>query len=171
MDTQAGEKMAIEWRFTIVAAIMVPPPPSGRKLFHVGLTQTHTLVVRVPVCINGSKQVTEMSYDCAACLTFPPLQVESPLVSRGILPPEPGWVNSVAINYYHDGSEGIQLHYDDAQRFVRPIYRWDACSRFPRVLEALTYHRVWHSMCVLVCRSLAACHDIYIYTYTLYIYV
>lgn len=86
-------------------------------------------------------------------------------MSRGILPPEPGWVNSVAINYYHDGSEGIQLHYDDAQRFVRPIYRWDACSRFPRVLEALTYHRVWHSVCVLVCRSLAACHDTSIYTY------
>lgn len=51
------------------------------------------------------------------------VQVEAPLAARGILPAAPGWVNSMAINYYHDGSEGIQLHYDDAERFVRPIYR------------------------------------------------
>lgn len=32
-----------------------------------------------------------------------------------------GFVNSAALNVYHDGSEGIQSHYDDAARFERPI--------------------------------------------------
>ena len=41
-------------------------------------------------------------------------------MSAAILPP--AWVDSIALNMYHDGSEGIQSHYDDAQRFARPIY-------------------------------------------------
>ena len=32
-----------------------------------------------------------------------------------------GFVNSAALNVYHDGSEGIQSHYDDAARFERPV--------------------------------------------------
>ncbi|KXZ56937.1 hypothetical protein GPECTOR_1g845 [Gonium pectorale] len=55
----------------------------------------------------------------------PPLRwmrqlAESPLVGCGVIPR--GFVDSVALNLYHDGSEGIQSHYDDAARFRRPIY-------------------------------------------------
>ena len=32
-----------------------------------------------------------------------------------------GFVNSWALNMYHDGTEGIGSHYDDATRFMRPI--------------------------------------------------
>ena len=46
--------------------------------------------------------------------------VERPLVETGLLPQ--GFINSCALNMYHDGSEGIQSHYDDADRFRRPIY-------------------------------------------------
>lgn len=47
-------------------------------------------------------------------------RVEGPLVETGLLPQ--GFINSCALNVYHDGSEGIQSHYDDADRFSRPIY-------------------------------------------------
>ncbi|GLI69492.1 hypothetical protein VaNZ11_014126, partial [Volvox africanus] len=47
-------------------------------------------------------------------------QVEEPLVGCGVIPR--GFVDSIALNLYHDGSEGIQSHYDDAARFRRPIY-------------------------------------------------
>ena len=30
---------------------------------------------------------------------------------------EPNFLNSVAINVYHDGSEGLAQHFDDAVRF------------------------------------------------------
>lgn len=33
-----------------------------------------------------------------------------------------GFVNAIALNMYHDGSEGIQNHYDDSKRFQQPIY-------------------------------------------------
>ena len=45
--------------------------------------------------------------------------MEQPLVEAEVLPEN--FVNSAAINIYHDGSEGIQSHYDDASRFARPI--------------------------------------------------
>jgi hypothetical protein len=37
------------------------------------------------------------------------------MVDNGIL--EPNFINSVAINVYHDGSEGLAQHFDDATRF------------------------------------------------------
>eukprot|EP00959_Pyramimonas_sp_CCMP1952_P288366 6030052-Pyramimonas_sp.AAC.1 len=40
-------------------------------------------------------------------------------VQAGIL--KGGFVNSWALNMYHDGSEGIASHFDDATRFTRPI--------------------------------------------------
>ena len=46
-------------------------------------------------------------------------QAEAPLVAAGLLPAD--FVDSWALNVYHDGSEGIQSHYDDAGRFMRPI--------------------------------------------------
>lgn len=46
--------------------------------------------------------------------------VETPLVKNSILPLD--FIDSVALNMYHDGSEGIQSHYDDSQRFHQPIY-------------------------------------------------
>lgn len=46
--------------------------------------------------------------------------VESPLVAASVLPKE--HINSVALNMYHDGSEGIQVHYDDSNRFQQPIF-------------------------------------------------
>lgn len=42
-------------------------------------------------------------------------QVENPMVENGIL--EPDFINSMAINVYHDGSEGLAQHFDDAVRF------------------------------------------------------
>lgn len=46
--------------------------------------------------------------------------VEAPLVDAGVLPPN--YIDSVALNIYQDGSEGIQSHYDDAHRFCQPIH-------------------------------------------------
>ncbi|KAK9838261.1 hypothetical protein WJX81_000973 [Elliptochloris bilobata] len=46
--------------------------------------------------------------------------VEAPMVSAGIMPAT--FVDSFALNLYHDGSEGIQSHFDDAGRFDRPIW-------------------------------------------------
>lgn len=40
-------------------------------------------------------------------------------MASGVLPT--GFANSAALNVYHDGSEGIQNHFDDAGRFERPI--------------------------------------------------
>lgn len=45
---------------------------------------------------------------------------ERPLVDAKIAPA--GFFDAWALNMYHDGSEGIQSHYDDADRFERPIY-------------------------------------------------
>ena len=41
--------------------------------------------------------------------------VEAKLVPKGFL-------DSWALNMYHDGSQGIQPHYDDSARFERPVY-------------------------------------------------
>ena len=46
--------------------------------------------------------------------------VAQPLVEAGLVPE--GWLDGVCLNMYHNGSEGIQSHFDDAQRFERPIY-------------------------------------------------
>lgn len=46
--------------------------------------------------------------------------LEEPLVNAGII--EKDFVNSVALNVYHDGSEGLAQHFDDATRFKQPIY-------------------------------------------------
>ena len=46
--------------------------------------------------------------------------VEQPIVSADLAPN--GFVDAIALNMYHDGSEGIQSHYDDAKRFQQPIY-------------------------------------------------
>ena len=47
-------------------------------------------------------------------------QVESPMVEHGIV--EKDFLNSYAMNVYHDGSEGLAQHFDDAVRFKQPIY-------------------------------------------------
>lgn len=46
--------------------------------------------------------------------------VEQPLVAAGVLPE--GFVNSIAMNIYHDGKEGLAQHFDDAMRFKQPIF-------------------------------------------------
>lgn len=46
--------------------------------------------------------------------------VEQPMISAKVVPD--GFVNAIALNMYHDGSEGIQSHYDDSRRFHQPIY-------------------------------------------------
>jgi hypothetical protein len=43
-----------------------------------------------------------------------------PLVEAGVI--EPGFINSIAMNIYHDGTEGLAQHFDDATRFHQPIY-------------------------------------------------
>ena len=46
--------------------------------------------------------------------------MEQALVRANLV--QPGFFNSWALNLYHDGSEGIQSHYDDPDRFEQPIY-------------------------------------------------
>ena len=45
--------------------------------------------------------------------------LELKLVRLGIIPPS--FINQFAINIYHDGSEGLAQHFDDAKRFAQPI--------------------------------------------------
>lgn len=47
-------------------------------------------------------------------------QVEEPMVKNDLV--GKGFINSVALNVYHDGSEGLAQHFDDATRFKQPIY-------------------------------------------------
>ena len=46
-------------------------------------------------------------------------KLELKLISLGIIPNF--FINQFAINIYHDGSEGLAQHYDDAKRFAQPI--------------------------------------------------
>ncbi len=46
--------------------------------------------------------------------------VAQPLAEAGLVPE--GWLDGVCLNMYHTGSEGLQAHFDDAQRFARPIF-------------------------------------------------
>lgn len=46
--------------------------------------------------------------------------VEAPLVGSKLV--QPDFFNQFALNIYHDGSEGLNQHYDDAFRFKQPIY-------------------------------------------------
>ncbi|BDA45580.1 probable RNA demethylase ALKBH5 at C-terminar half [Coccomyxa sp. Obi] len=45
---------------------------------------------------------------------------EKPLVDSGLVPEK--FFDAWALNMYHDGSEGIQSHFDDGTRFSRPIF-------------------------------------------------
>lgn len=47
-------------------------------------------------------------------------KIEEPLVKAGIIAKD--FVNSIAMNVYHDGTEGLAQHYDDAVRFKQPIF-------------------------------------------------
>jgi len=47
-------------------------------------------------------------------------KIEKPMVSSDIV--DPGFINSIALNIYHDGEEGLGQHFDDAVRFRQPIY-------------------------------------------------
>lgn len=42
------------------------------------------------------------------------------MVENGII--EKDFVNSIAMNIYHDGNEGLAQHFDDAVRFRQPIF-------------------------------------------------
>ena len=46
--------------------------------------------------------------------------VEGPMVEAGLVSDK--FLDSWALNIYHDGSQGIQPHYDDSARFERPVY-------------------------------------------------
>ena len=46
--------------------------------------------------------------------------VERPMVEAGLVPAR--FLDAWALNMYHDGSQGIQPHYDDSARFERPVY-------------------------------------------------
>jgi hypothetical protein len=46
--------------------------------------------------------------------------IERPLAEANILPKN--FINSIAMNIYHDGTEGLGQHFDDAVRFRQPIY-------------------------------------------------
>jgi hypothetical protein len=44
----------------------------------------------------------------------------NPLVSANVI--QKDFINSIALNVYHDGTEGLAQHYDDATRFRQPIF-------------------------------------------------
>eukprot|EP01016_Furgasonia_blochmanni_P042581 TRINITY_DN5663_c0_g1_i5.p1 TRINITY_DN5663_c0_g1~~TRINITY_DN5663_c0_g1_i5.p1 ORF type:complete len:831 (+),score=111.95 TRINITY_DN5663_c0_g1_i5:560-3052(+) len=46
--------------------------------------------------------------------------VEAPMVDQGII--EKDFINSITMNVYHDGKEGLAQHFDDAVRFKQPIF-------------------------------------------------
>jgi len=46
--------------------------------------------------------------------------VERPMVESNII--EKDFVNSITMNVYHDGKEGLAQHFDDAVRFKQPIF-------------------------------------------------
>ena len=56
-------------------------------------------------------------------------KIEAPLIRAGVL--EEGFINSIAMNIYHDGKEGLAQHFDDAVRFKQPIFtvKLDSDSR------------------------------------------
>eukprot|EP01083_Nonionella_stella_P080132 220009_1 len=45
--------------------------------------------------------------------------VEKKLVQYGLI--KPNWIEGIAFNMYHDGTEGIGPHFDDEERFDRPV--------------------------------------------------
>ena len=47
-------------------------------------------------------------------------KIEKPLVDYGII--SKNFLNSITMNVYHDGKEGLAQHFDDAVRFKQPIY-------------------------------------------------
>lgn len=47
-------------------------------------------------------------------------KIEKPLVDGNIIPPN--FINSITMNVYHDGKEGLAQHFDDAVRFKQPIF-------------------------------------------------
>lgn len=47
-------------------------------------------------------------------------KIEKPMVDAGIV--QKDFINSIAMNIYHDGEEGLGQHFDDAVRFKQPIY-------------------------------------------------
>jgi hypothetical protein len=88
-------------------------------------TENYDLRFRIRVSFHGAC-LSNYTPSCLVLLTECEVQhivlqelVEKPLVQAGIA--EPGFVNMYALNIYQDGSEGIQMHYDDPQRFERPI--------------------------------------------------
>ena len=58
--------------------------------------------------------------------------VERPMVEAKLVP-KADFLDSWALNIYHDGSQGIQPHYDDSARFERPVYSLRLCSRTRRL--------------------------------------
>ena len=56
-----------------------------------------------------------MRADVSACPEWIEQLVERPLVESLLL--EKDFINSVALNVYHDGKEGLAQHFDDALRF------------------------------------------------------
>lgn len=46
--------------------------------------------------------------------------IVNPLEDAGII--EKDFINSIAMNIYHDGKEGLAQHFDDAVRFKQPIF-------------------------------------------------
>lgn len=47
-------------------------------------------------------------------------KLEKPLVDAKVI--DKDFINSIALNVYHDGSEGLAQHFDDATRFKQPIF-------------------------------------------------
>ena len=58
--------------------------------------------------------------DVSQCPEWIKQRLETPMVDAGIV--KRNFFNSIAMNVYHDGTEGLAQHYDDATRFKQPIF-------------------------------------------------
>jgi hypothetical protein len=76
-----------------------------------------------------SKIAAGVRVDVSATPNWMKNKIENPLVDAGVI--EKGFINSIAMNIYHDGKEGLAQHFDDAVRFKQPIYtvKLDSDSR------------------------------------------
>ncbi|KAK9904144.1 hypothetical protein WJX75_005380 [Coccomyxa subellipsoidea] len=68
----------------------------------------------------ASRQAGGVRLDVPHAPTWMQAFAEKPLVETGLV--QKGFFDAWALNMYHDGSEGIQSHFDDGTRFARPIF-------------------------------------------------
>jgi hypothetical protein len=91
-----------------------------------GITRTKTFFGARYMWTSEQKKDSECERAKGIRVDVPPVpewihrMIQQPLEESKLL--EKDFMNSAAINYYHDGSEGIQSHFDEDERFDRPVF-------------------------------------------------